>query len=226
MSEPRYRQNLKCNHCHNTVTMQIVSGYSQVEDHEANDGRVVWAAGNVYEILRCPACNRVTFQRGYFHDQFPEEWNPVVLYPTEAQKVNGLPSAIERTYAAALAVKGIEAHAFAVLVGRLLEMICQDKGAQGRSLFEQLNSLAQNGVIPQQLIDIANGIRNFRNIGAHAAGVQLSENEVPVIDALCRAILEYVYGAPHLVGLAQELLDKLNGAAKPNEPLRGASGHL
>jgi hypothetical protein len=216
MSEQRYRQNLKCNHCHNTVTMPIAATYSQVRDHESDDGRVVWAAGNVYETLRCPACEGVTFQRGHFHDQFPEEWDPVVLYPTEDQKVSGLPSGIERAYAAALAVKGIEAHAFAVLVGRLLEMICLDKGAQGRSLFEQLNSLAQKGVIPQQLIDIANGIRDFRNIGAHAAGVQLSENEVPVIDALCRAILEYVYGAPHLVGLAQEILDKINAARPSN----------
>jgi hypothetical protein len=83
-------------------------------------------------------------------------------------------------------------------------MICLDKSAQGRTLFEQLNSLVQTGVIPQQLINIANGLRNFGNIGAHAAGAQLSENEVPVIDALCRAILEYVYGAPHLAALMHE----------------------
>jgi hypothetical protein len=192
--------------------MPIVADYSQVRDHEANDGSMVWSEGNVYEILRCPACDRVTFQRGYFHDQFLDEWQPVVLYPIDAKKVDGLPPAIERAYTAALAVKGIEAHAFAVLAGRLLEMICVDKGAQGSSLLEQLKSLAQTGVIPQQLIDIANGLRNFRNIGAHAAGVQLSENEVPVIDALCRAILEYVYGAPYLVSLAQETLDKLKPA--------------
>lgn len=211
MSEQRYRQNLKCHHCRNTVTMPIATSHSQVREHEANGGAVLWSEGNVYEILTCPACNGVTFQRGYFNDQFPEEWQSVVLYPTEAKKVDGLPPEIERAYTAALAVKGIEAHAFAVLVRRLLEMICLDKGAQGRSLFEQLKSLAQTGVIPQQLIDIANGLRNFGNIGAHAAGVQLSENEVPVIDALCRAILEYVYGAPHLVGLAQETLDRLKG---------------
>jgi Domain of unknown function (DUF4145) len=210
MSEQRHHT-LKCQHCRNKVTMPIVASYSQVRDDSAPDGSMAWSAGNVYEILKCPACGGVTFQRGFFHDEFPEEWEPVVLYPTEADKVDGLPPEIERAYAAALAVKGIEAHAFAVLVRRLLEMICLDKGAEGRSLFEQLKSLAQTGVIPQQLTDIANGIRNFGNIGAHAAGVQLSENEVPVIDALCRAILEYVYGAPHLVNLAQETLDRVKG---------------
>ena len=208
MSEQRYGQNIKCQHCRNTVTMPIVATYSQVRDHDANGGTVVWSEGNVYEILRCPACDGVTFQRGYFHDQFLDEWQPVVLYPTETKKVEGLP----RAYAAASAVKGIEAHAFAVLLRRLLEMICLDKGAQGKSLFEQLKFLAQTGVIPQQLSDIANGLRNFGNIGAHAAGVQLSENEVPVIDALCRAILEYVYGAPHLVALAQQTLDRVKAS--------------
>ena len=193
--------------------MPIVADHSQVRSHSSDDGTMEWSTGKVYEILECPACDGVTFQRGYFHDQFPEEWQPVVLYPTEAKKVDGLPTEIERAYAAALAVKGIEAHAFAVLVRRLLEMICRDKGAQGRSLFEQLKALAQTGVIPEQLIDIANGLRNFGNIGAHAGGVQLSENEVPVIDALCRAILEYVYGAPHLVALAQETLDRVKASA-------------
>jgi hypothetical protein len=213
MSEQLYRQNIKCQHCRNTVTMPIVANHSQVRSRSASDGTMEWSEGNVYEILKCPACDGVTFQRGYFHDQFPEEWQPVVLYPTEAKKVDGLPTEIERAYAAALAVKGIEAHAFAVLVRRLLEMICRDKGAQGRSLFEQLKALAQTGVIPEQLIDIANGLRNFGNIGAHAGGVQLSENEVPVIDALCRAILEYVYGAPHLVALAQQTLDRVKASA-------------
>lgn len=213
MSEQRYSQNMKCRHCRNTVTMPIVADYSQVRSHSARDGLMEWSAGNVFQILECPACDGVTFQRGYFHDQFPEEWQPAVLYPTEAEKVEGLSVEIERAYAAALAVKGIEAHAFAVLVRRLLEMICLNKGAQEKNLFEGLKALVRTGVIPQQLIDIANGLRIFGNIGAHAGGEQLSENEVPVIDALCRAILEYVYGAPRLVALAQQTLDKVKESA-------------
>ena len=94
--------------------MPIVANHSQVRGHSTDDGTMEWSEGNVYEILTCPACDGVTFQRGYFHDQFPDEWQPVVLYPTEAKKVDGLPAQIERAYAAASAVKGIDAHAFAV----------------------------------------------------------------------------------------------------------------
>jgi hypothetical protein len=79
MPEQRYRQNLKCHHCRNTVTMPIVAIHSQVREHEANGGAMVWSEGNIYEILTCPACHGVTFQRGYANDQFPEEWQPVVL---------------------------------------------------------------------------------------------------------------------------------------------------
>jgi hypothetical protein len=88
--------------------MPIVASYSQVQEQEANGGSVVWSEGNVFQILKCPACDGVTFQRGYFNDQFPEEWQPAILYPTEAKKVDGLPPEIERAYAAALAVRSIE----------------------------------------------------------------------------------------------------------------------
>src|ERR1700686_1655796 len=92
--EQRYTQNIKCQHCRNTVTMPIVADHSQVRSHSSDDGSVEWSAGNVYEILKCPACDGVTFQRGYFHDEFPEEWQPVVLYPPEAKKGDGPPPGV------------------------------------------------------------------------------------------------------------------------------------
>jgi hypothetical protein len=79
--------------------------------------------------------------------------------------------------------------------------------------FSSLGDVWADTTTPNGPLDAHHGLRNFGNIGAHAGGVQLSENEVPVIDALCRAILEYVYGAPHLVALAQQTLDKVKASA-------------
>ena len=45
----------------------------------------------------------------------------------------------------------------------------------------------------------------------HAQLGELTEKEVPVLDALCRAILEYVYGAPDLVARVKARLDGLRG---------------
>jgi len=58
-------------------------------------------------------------------------------------------------------------------------------------------------------VDVAAGIRKLRNIGAHADLGELTEAELPVLDGLTRAILEYVYSAPLLAREAEERLAKL-----------------
>ncbi|MCI0563315.1 MAG: DUF4145 domain-containing protein, partial [Nitrososphaera sp.] len=116
---------------------------------------------------------------------------------------------IDRAYDAALKVRNIDSNAFAVLLGRVLDLVCLDKQATGNSLFERLNFLAARGDIPQQLADIAHQLRQLRNIGAHADLGELTSAEVPVLDGLCRAILEYVYKAPQLLQVAEQRLQQL-----------------
>jgi hypothetical protein len=56
---------------------------------------------------------------------------------------------------------------------------------------------------------MAHGLRQLRNVGAHADLGELNESEIPVLDALSRAILEYVYRAPRLLEEVNERLKKL-----------------
>lgn len=72
-----------------------------------------------------------------------------------------------------------------------------------------MKSLADKGVIPSGLVNVAAGIRKLRNIGAHGDLGELTEAEVPVLDDLTRAILEYVYSAPQLAREAEERFAKL-----------------
>src|SRR3954447_1818945 len=57
MSEQRYRQNIKCQHCRNTVIMPIVARHPSVHTHTNDDHTMQWNEGYVYEILKCPACD-------------------------------------------------------------------------------------------------------------------------------------------------------------------------
>jgi hypothetical protein len=120
-----------------------------------------------------------------------------------------LPSKVAKAYEAAGRVKPVDPNAFAVLLGRVLEHVCEDRGAIGETLNERLGDLAQKGEIPRKLADMAHGLRNLRNVGAHATLGELTESEIPILDDLCRAILEYVYSAPALVARVQERLDGL-----------------
>jgi hypothetical protein len=87
-------------------------------------------------------------------------------------------------------------------------MVVKDQGARGRTLANKLRDLATKETIPSPLADIAEQIRDFGNIGAHADVRDLRQNEAALLHDLCVAILEYVYAAPELVGRAQAALKK------------------
>jgi hypothetical protein len=65
--------------------------------------------------------------------------------------LNGLPVSLEREYAAALRVRSISANAYGVLMGRVLEMVCEDRNAKGNNSFRKLEDLAKKGEIPPKI---------------------------------------------------------------------------
>ena len=96
-----------------------------------------------------------------------------------------------------------------MLLGRVLDLLCIDQSANGESLYEKLKDIADKNIIPDRLADMAHGIRQFRNIGAHANLGELTESELPILETLIRAVLEYVYAAPAMVTSVQSKIDEL-----------------
>jgi hypothetical protein len=91
----------------------------------------------------------------------------------------------------------------------MLEVVCEDRKAKGKNLYEKLKFLADQGQIPSNLVDVAHGLRRLRNIGAHEPLEGLSSDEIPILDYLSRAILEYIYIAPSLAEQAETRLKRL-----------------
>jgi hypothetical protein len=150
----------------------------------------------------------------------PDDVTFRTLYPSRAKTLSGLPLAVQKSYDAAFRVRHIDPNAYAVLIGRVLEIICDDRKADGHTLNEKLADLAKRGEIPTKLVDVAHGLRNLRNVGAHAGLGELTEAEVPILDDLCQAILAYVYSAPELARKAAEHFKKLRtrGRTKRRNP--------
>ena len=169
--------------------------------------------GTLYEVLSCPKCEQVTIRAGFWHDSMdPEDWHGKVIYPSERQRIEGLPPAVEKEFRAAEQVSLISANAYAVLLGRVLDVVCDDRNAVGKTLHERLSDLATRHEIPKNLAEMAHKLRQLRNVGAHADLGALTDQEVPVLAALCRAVLEYVYSAPRLVARVEKLVSKLKGS--------------
>lgn len=216
MAEKKHTVAFTCTHCGNKAPMQIVAEYSRIRNHDHEESGISWDEGLFWEILECPACNSILFRKGYWHDYLTDESGPEyeILYPHGSQTIRGLPQQISKSYEAAQKVRAIDSNAFAVLLGRVLDLVCIDKNAAGENLFERLEDIAQKGVMPQQLADMAHALRHLRNIGAHANLGELTPAEVPILEGLSKAILEYVYSAPALVQLVQSKIDALK-AKKP-----------
>jgi hypothetical protein len=173
-------------------------------------------SGDIYSILGCPHCSQITIARSYWNEDMESEGELTyhILYPSEEKIPHGLTDKIKRGYDAAAKVKTIDANAYAVLIRRLLEMVCEDRKAEGGDLYKKLADLARKNEIPSKLVDVAQGLRGLGNVGAHAELGDVTEKEVPILGSLINAILEYIYSAPYLAQLAKERLDELKSAKK------------
>jgi uncharacterized protein DUF4145 len=206
-----FTASIKCGHCQNTAPMEIVAHSSTVREFTDDRSGESWEAGKVYELSECPACHNMTLRSYDWHSGHMDgsDIEYKVLYPVGEKGPRGLPAKIDAEYQAAHKVRNIDANAYGVLLGRVLDLVCEDRSASGQTLDQKLKTLAENNEIPSKLVDVAAGVRKLRNIGAHADLGGLTAAELPVLDDLTRAILEYVYSAPFLAREAEERLAKL-----------------
>jgi hypothetical protein len=204
---------VSCLHCGNVAKMEIVGSVSDLTvDDDPNYGFIA-EYGTVYSVLKCPnpKCEQVTIVSYYWNDGVESEDDITykLLYPQKSNYPNGLPNEILSAYAAAESVKSIDVNAYTLLLRRVLEMVCLDRNAKHDILANMLKELSLKGEIPEKLVNVALGLKNFGNVGAHAGIGKLTEKEIPIVTALCNAILEYVYSAPYLASLAEEKLKEI-----------------
>lgn len=207
---------LRCKHCGNYAPMKIAASYylstkpnSDCPEDEYYEHygycKPEPDQGYTYELLLCLDCNKVTLREFFEHDLMdPEDIKLETLYPPQGLNIFCFPPSIQKAYEAALKARSIDANAYAILLGRMLEVICEDRKAKGEHLYDKLKALAEKGEIPNNLVGVAHGIRMLRNIGVHETVEGLSSDEIPVLDDLSRAILEYIYIAPNLARQAEE----------------------
>lgn len=207
---------ISCRHCGNIAKMEIIGSVNDDRTEIDPDYGPITEWGINYSILKCPACEKTNIVSYTWHDGMDsdDEISYDFLYPQNSKYPLGLPEKILTAYKAAEKVKSIDVNAYAILMRRLLELVCLDRGASSGMLASMLKELADKSEIPQKLVKIASGLKDFGNIGAHAGSGELTEEEIPIVNALCSAILEYVYSAPHLAALAEHKLNTIKIRAK------------
>jgi hypothetical protein len=94
----------------------------------------------------------------------------------------------------------------------MVEAVCEDQGGPKRSLEDMLDRLADEGRLPSQLAEMGHQLRARGNLGAHVDDVEVTKDDIPVIEEFADAILEYIYRAPAKIAAAQASLEARKAA--------------
>jgi hypothetical protein len=197
---------ITCKKCGHTDHDATVANYlhSVVEN---DDGSSTITA---YDVWICPACSDFTIDRKV-HDVTADsiDWRVYAVLPVPDSLQGGLPESVSKALMEASSISSVNANAYATMLGRVLDAVCVDRGANGKTLYDKLAVLSKRGELPQRLVDLANHLREFRNIGAHADLGTLEPEDVAILEPMVRAILEYVYRLPALIEYASRRLNAL-----------------
>lgn len=123
-----------------------------------------------------------------------------------------LPAAILASLEEAVACHAAGAYrACALMVRRVLEELCVERGADGKNLKARLQNLGANVVVPSELLDAADELRLLGNDAAHIEAKSydaVGQDEAGLAVELAKELLKAVYQY-------QSLVDRLRGLKKP-----------
>ena len=122
-----------------------------------------------------------------------------LVWPSSGNLHPCVPELVRNVYSEAMAIKSRAPNAFANQIRRALEAVCSDRGATRRVLAQNLKELVERGEIPSTLGEMTDVLRQLGNVGSHAGEESIAVEYVDVIDDFFRAVIEYVYIAPHKV---------------------------
>jgi hypothetical protein len=207
--EPKESELLECATCGNVAPHSLTYRYeAKTLVDELEDGTYVfepftWLS---YVCGTCAALNLYGDHLQLNEDPFVEKkLKNFRLYPKGSSILpeshmlspkDPIPYQILNLYEEVWAIRYRAPSAFIGQIRRLLEYICDDQGATGRTLFKKLEHLAEKGVFPGHIENITEMLRLVGNLGAHATGARLDQWDAAHIDDFFRFVVEYVYIAP------------------------------
>lgn len=186
-----------CPHCGNRCPQRVELVHSYRESWYGQDGMELpddEGPNSEAIICICETCNSVLLYDGIDREE-AGHW-PELRYPRDVQLHVAAPKVVRAIYREAALVKRNAPNAFAILIRKGLEAICDDRGVPQGSLASRLKHLSNNGEVPPVLAEVTDVLRIVGNTAAHGALQAITPPMTWAIDDFFRTIVEYVYVAP------------------------------
>jgi hypothetical protein len=221
---------LSCYHCGNKTQMKRLSHYNL----KGTDN--LWASGHQisidyyidWDLYLCPVCENETLVKTMRNSEnidlhemklIPDE---MILYPAVSIDAGCIPNGVKKSFEAALRIKNLDGNLCAIGIRKTLEMMCKDRQAEGRDLYHKLKDLADKGVLPPIINEMATILRELGNEAAHGEGQVFSDELIQSMIKFTQAILDYIYNLPERLSDIQRQLGKAILASSS----MGAEGRL
>ena len=203
-----------CFHCGNTGLMNYVGNtywtYDEVERNALGDViYVVQIEHEYWHVFECPVCHKPVLISEYCFDA--QESRPEIKteYPTIAVSRDGVPKNIYSAFESAVKTKGIDYSICLLSLRRVLEMICKDKGAEGRDLEKKIDDLIEQNILPSMIEDACWIIRQMGNDAAHADKIAVYTYDIEQVIGYVATIIDYLYSLPYRVEkMKQKIKDR------------------
>src|SRR5271166_4209224 len=159
---------LVCPSCGNRTPHQLVFQHEHVGTWYTTDGSVTVSddgdPASIYSIFECATCHDISL---YSHLEPLGFEQATLVYPEGDSLHRSVPAQVASNYSEAKRIQTISPNAFAMLIRRSLEALCDDRGAPPGVLAKRLQALAEKGEIPPVLAEITSVLRSLGNAGAH-----------------------------------------------------------
>lgn len=208
----------KCSNCNNETLMEI-HARNKIESGDFLSDTYYY---DEQIVLKCPSCKNFNIINAYWDSSYGKlaesrEYEDIyngddvsesVLYPIESELSNGpcgmVPNNILKSFRKSLELKSIDPESCLVKLRKTLELICDDKNANGHNLNEKIKKLFEFGILPSTLKSASNITRKLGNMGAHESEVEISITELSSTIKLVEYIIKYIYILPSEI----EMLEK------------------
>lgn len=194
---------LICPHCGNKTPHSVVFTHSYIGGWYGADGKETSnPPTSYYTGYACSTCNDLSIYENHDYQDWDEE--SILAFPESASMDESIPQSIKEIYEEAKRIQKISPNAYAVLIRRALEALCDDREAPKGKLHVRLQKLVDNGEIPPVLAEVTTALRELGNSGAHNTEQKVTVPITWQMENLFKTVVEYVYVAPARLKSYQE----------------------
>lgn len=205
-----------CRHCGNKTSHILL--YQQTkkvhlveyppEDKELTENDYVF-------LFECKTCTGISLKHVFGGSLDVEHYRLGIpfedidyLYPSVRSFDEEIPIGLRLVIQEANRVKLISSMAYLILIRKVLEELCKEKGIKEDNLQKSLNKLAETEKLPDIFFESSDKLRLLGNIGAHESMIKINNDEIKLIEEFLFAIIEHIYVMPSKLHKLKEALDK------------------